>query len=258
MANRKYYVLCEQNCKFESMTKEQILTAIMNAVNEGEIGDIDAGFITAVKTINGHTLKFFIGTQAEYEALSADEKKDLHAIITNDTTIESIEAALEEVRSTQRGMLDGSVVVPKANDANTAAKAICDKNGQDITMNYLSANTTAYRFAGGVNGFEMVGRKLTKGGQLYVAHFAEYNSGKKYCFGLIFWDGESTTYSAACVIEGKRYCVKIEHTYDKDGEHSVGLARLVRFDESSGEQNCSNNGSILYLDCFTYTPTVTE
>jgi hypothetical protein len=257
MAEQKYYVLCDKNCKFESMTKEQILTAISQAVATGSVGDCDTGFVSTIKTINGQGLRFFVGTQAEYEALSADERTGLFAIITNDTTKEGIEAALEELRSTQRGMLDGSVVVPKANDANTAAKAICDKNGQDITMNYLSAKTTAYRFAGGVNGFEMVGRKLAEGGQLYVAHLAGYNSGKEYCFGLIFWDGESTTYSAACVIEGKRYCVKIEHSYDKGGVYSVGFARLVRIDDS-GEQNVSNTGSILYLDCFTYTPTVTE
>lgn len=151
MADRKYYVLCEQNCKFESMTKEQILTAIMNAVNEGEIGDIDAGFITTVKTINGHSLKFFIGTQAEYEALSAEEKKDLLKIITNDTTIESIEAAITQLQENHDelcdGLRDGSFVPKKAETArlNLESPKSCTYTfGAQTSMlpkNFLKWNT---------------------------------------------------------------------------------------------------------------------
>ncbi len=92
---RKYYVLCEQNCKFEGMTKEQILTAITQAVNEGTIGDIDTGFITTIKTINDKALKFFVGTQSEYEALTDAQKANVFALITNDTTKEAL---LESIR----------------------------------------------------------------------------------------------------------------------------------------------------------------
>lgn len=96
MFDRKYYVLCDYNCKFEGMTKEQILTAISQAVETGEIKDVDTGFVQTIKTINGVGLKFFIGTQAEYEVLTEDEKQNLFAIITNDTTKESIESILAE------------------------------------------------------------------------------------------------------------------------------------------------------------------
>ena len=95
MAERNYWVLCDDNCRFPAMTKEQILTAIVQAVNEGTIRDIDTGFVTTLKTINGMALKFFVGTQSEYEALSEDDKKSVFAIITNDTSKESIERAIK-------------------------------------------------------------------------------------------------------------------------------------------------------------------
>ena len=45
---RNYYVLSENNCKFESFTKEQILSAIQQAVNSGEIKNVDTGFVTKI------------------------------------------------------------------------------------------------------------------------------------------------------------------------------------------------------------------
>lgn len=93
------YVICDQNCKFEGMTKEQIYTAIVQAVNEGTIGDIDTGFITTVKTINGTPLKFFVGTQDEYDALTEEDKQNLFAIISNDATREGILATIETLQA---------------------------------------------------------------------------------------------------------------------------------------------------------------
>lgn len=121
------YVICDQNCKFEGMTKEQILTAIMQAVEGGEIKDVDAGFITTIKTINGTPLKFFVGEQAEYNALTAEERKNLFAIITNDTTKEglfnTIEALQTDFESVRDGLADGKFVVMKAENAKEADKA---------------------------------------------------------------------------------------------------------------------------------------
>lgn len=92
------YVFCGANCRYEGMTKEQIYTAIMQAVNEGKISNIDAGFITTIKTINNNSIKFFYGTQAEYNALSESQKKNLHAIITDDSTIDGLTKAIEELK----------------------------------------------------------------------------------------------------------------------------------------------------------------
>lgn len=103
MATPTVYVICDQNCKFESMTKEQILTAIMQAVNEGTISDVDAGFITTVKTINGLPLKFFVGEQSAYDALTDEEKQNLFAIISNDTTKENLLAEIQRISDQAAG-----------------------------------------------------------------------------------------------------------------------------------------------------------
>jgi len=69
---RNYYVLSENNCKFESFTKEQILSAIQQAVNSGEIKNVDTGFVTKIKEQNKNAgLMFWVGTQAEYNALES-------------------------------------------------------------------------------------------------------------------------------------------------------------------------------------------
>ena len=116
------YVICDQNCKFEGMTKEQILAAIEQAVSTGEIKDVDAGFISAVKTINGQTLRFFVGEQAAYDELSDEMKKNLFAIITNDVTLEGIREAIAELKqstdnkfnSLETAIKDGTMVAGKS------------------------------------------------------------------------------------------------------------------------------------------------
>lgn len=99
METPRVYVICDQNCKFESMTKEQILTAIMQAVNEGTIENIDAGFVQTIKTVNGVPLRFFVGEQSAYDALNDEEKQNLFAIITNDTTKEGILNSIKELQA---------------------------------------------------------------------------------------------------------------------------------------------------------------
>ena len=50
--------------------------------------------VFGVKTINDTTLKFFVGTQSEYEALTDVQKQDLFAIITDDATREDYDARI--------------------------------------------------------------------------------------------------------------------------------------------------------------------
>lgn len=122
------YAICDNNCRYETLTREQILTAIMQAVNEGTIGDIDAGFITTVKTINGRKLKLFVGSQSEYETLTDDDKQNLFAVITNDTTKEGINAVLDGLESDLDGLetkinkiVEGKTEVNRARFAEFAA-----------------------------------------------------------------------------------------------------------------------------------------
>lgn len=135
------YVICDQNCKFEGMTKEQILTAIAQAVETGTIGDIDTGFITTIKTINGTPLKFFVGEQAEYDALTAEKKAGLFAIITNDATKAALLEAIEELQTNYKtlseGLTDGSFVVGNAKDAETASALKSNEKTYTETSNEI-------------------------------------------------------------------------------------------------------------------------
>lgn len=122
------YVICDKNCKFEGMTKEQILTAITQAVNEGTISNIDAGFVQTIKTINGVALKFFVGAQSEYNELSEEDKKDLFAIITNGTEKEDIIKYLDSLAERMERLENNSdashaTTADTANSANYATKA---------------------------------------------------------------------------------------------------------------------------------------
>ena len=140
MAESKYYVICNSGCRFESMTKEQILTAITQAVNEGTIGDINTGFVTTIKTVNGRALKFFVGSQSEYEVLTDDEKKNLFAVITNDTNKESLFSAIEEIRAQldaqETRLADGSVVAGKAESLTAEQSQIEVAAGDAFEYNF--------------------------------------------------------------------------------------------------------------------------
>lgn len=98
MSAKNVFVFCGDDCKSESMTKEQILTAISQAISTGEITDVDTGFITKIKELNANgALSFWVGTQAEYNALT--EKADnCFYIVTDETVVDDIDAVIKELR----------------------------------------------------------------------------------------------------------------------------------------------------------------
>ena len=98
MPERKYYVRCESGCLFESMTKEQILAAISEAVSTGTITDVDTGFITKIKESNGNrALTFWLGTTAEYNAIE-QKAENCFYILSDDTSGSDIAKAIEELQ----------------------------------------------------------------------------------------------------------------------------------------------------------------
>lgn len=92
---RKYYVMCEDKCLFEGMTKEQILDAIAQATGN-TVPDVDGAFITKIKEVNkGEPLQFWVGTQAEYNTQSKTLADNVFCIITDDTTADDINDAIK-------------------------------------------------------------------------------------------------------------------------------------------------------------------
>lgn len=117
MSTPTVYVLCDQNCKREGMTKEQILAAITQAVESHEISDVDTGFVTTLKTVNGIALSFFIGTQEAWAQWPSDQKDGVFAIFTNDTTGDAIKLDIEQLQAAVDNILDGTQPVQKATNA---------------------------------------------------------------------------------------------------------------------------------------------
>lgn len=54
--------------------------------------------VSVIRTVNGSALKFFVGTQAEYDAL--EDQQDLFAIISDDATKEEMFTAIETLTQT--------------------------------------------------------------------------------------------------------------------------------------------------------------
>lgn len=71
---KKYYVLCDANCKYESLTKEEIYAAIADATGNVPSG-VDEAFITSIKELHtNNNIQFWVGTEAEYNALGINGK----------------------------------------------------------------------------------------------------------------------------------------------------------------------------------------
>ena len=67
----KYYVICDDDCRYESMTREQILAAIEQALEQGYVADPDAAVFSKIKEIGaGDTIQLWVGTEAEFNAIS--------------------------------------------------------------------------------------------------------------------------------------------------------------------------------------------
>lgn len=98
MLDRTYYVICEDKCLFEAMTKEQIIAAIAEATGSTPT-DVDSAFITKIKEQNANReLKFWVGTQAQYNAI-AEPAEDTFYLITDPTFEADIQTELAELQT---------------------------------------------------------------------------------------------------------------------------------------------------------------
>ena len=128
MSERKYYCFCEDNCKFETMTKEQILAAIAQAVATGIVGECDTGFITKVKELNGGScITFWVGTNAQYNALETIEKNCVY-IISDDTFAADLSALVKQL---QESVATAESVAAEAKEKATSATRIIAPSFED-------------------------------------------------------------------------------------------------------------------------------
>ena len=91
---KKYYCLCDSNCKYETMTAEQIMAAIQQAAQLGLVYDPDAAVVTKVREKNGgQSLSFWLGTQAQYNAISKKDQYCYYIITDKEETDVSAQVA---------------------------------------------------------------------------------------------------------------------------------------------------------------------
>lgn len=142
----KYYVFRADNCRFEGMTKEQILAAITQAVETGKILNVDTGFVTKIKEQNsGSAVTLWVGTQAQYNALGTKEPNCLY-IVTDDDTISTIQNELLNAKD-RISALEGNNMVVDVSDAITLNRVEpTDAALQATTKKYLYSKALGIMF----------------------------------------------------------------------------------------------------------------
>lgn len=153
MADIIYFVISSDDCKYESMTKEQIYAAIASATGNTPTG-IDDGFISKIKEIRAsNTVQIWTGTEAQFNALLPTPSvhksvirigsNGVLYICTDDTTIGNVPSHAETHKA-------GGSDALKASDigAQTARKTFTNKTV--AAASWLSNSTYtdfAYRAA---------------------------------------------------------------------------------------------------------------
>ena len=160
---RTYYVICEDKCLFESMTKEQIVAAIAEATGSAPT-DVDAAFITKIKEQNaGKELKFWIGTQAQYNAIAEPVEDVLYLITDNGSdTDAAAKAEIDDLKQALTKAVNDLTPIygegaPTTSTAGAVGQAYittsqssglvyyCTAVNEDGTYTWISGDATLYK-----------------------------------------------------------------------------------------------------------------
>lgn len=125
------YVISNTNCKYEGMTKEQIIEAIAEATGNTPTG-IDDAFITKIKEQNANgTVKLWIGTTAQFNAITTKDDDTLY-LLTDDDSADS----WDEIAETLAEILNGTRSVVKATQAASVAAVDCSPTAAETDKKY--------------------------------------------------------------------------------------------------------------------------
>ena len=97
---KEVYGFCRDNCRYPVFTKEEVIGLLKYVLEHNELppdivdGNYDStqGLVAVNSVVDqnkGTAIKFFVGTQAEYDAYAGD-KTNLFAIISDDKTKQNI------------------------------------------------------------------------------------------------------------------------------------------------------------------------
>lgn len=89
MSGLKHYAICENECLVETMSKEEILSAIENATGNAVIPANEAFVSMIVNQNDGTNLKLWRGTTAQYNAIEP-KAEDTVYIITDEKPVSEV------------------------------------------------------------------------------------------------------------------------------------------------------------------------
>jgi hypothetical protein len=172
------FVRGESDSSFKAMTKEEVLAAIVQAVEGGTVGDIDTGFVTIIKEQNkGQGLMFWVGTTAEYEALTTKPNNVLY-IKTDDTSAADINNAIAAVQSSL-GDLNNAIAAAQSSlgDLNNRVGNMENLFANDSGWQTLTISSTQGGFSAPTSGNKIPSyRKI--GNHVYIQGFVIVNMGE--------------------------------------------------------------------------------
>ena len=201
--------------------KEDFLTEAQKVINQlsGEVTAIaellsdDEDFVDAVisklenptyvNTIENSPLKFFVGTQAQYDALFASEKEGLFAIITDDTAKDELFQTIEDLKEAETANID------RFNVYNERISNI-ESDFDDLKNNIKWQPPLLDNLGGQLNnaGYHIV-NVLYGDIQAFL------------CFGVVYWDGMHSTTCPSTNILG------VEYTLDIGSDGSLTVFKIA-------------------------------
>lgn len=106
---------------------------------KGERGE--TGYVGSIETVQGDILHFFVGTKEEYEALTEAQKENLFAIISDDTSKDTIMSAFEDIKN-DYVKTGGSPLTMTADPSASWSTAVSNAYSASNRDQRLKPNTT--------------------------------------------------------------------------------------------------------------------
>lgn len=117
----KHFVICENDCLVEGMTKEEVISAIATATGYVPTGEEEAVISQIINQNKGKGVKIWFGTRVEYNALAEKDENTIYHITDDKTAVEAYNKAVEaeEIARASEEIATGAEA--KAETAQTTA-----------------------------------------------------------------------------------------------------------------------------------------
>ena len=250
-----------ENAQSGKAVAEAIEAALENVPSGGGSVGGTADIASAIKTTNGQTLRFFVGTHKEYEALSETDKNGLFAIISDDATKEELfksltdlESRLEELWAYHMGdvesleefrqdIIAGQQAVASAEYATQADRAHyateAEFTGSAAKAQVLETFATKYHFD---EGFCTC---MLESGCLYAITITECSQDAKTYVFVLFVNGSGVKYSSTQALSPTESYRVNYGTNIMNLQRSVNGGEFLRHEEYSGDFYITKIASVM-------------